>query len=72
MDGWVSLLSFHVSPHAYPQVDYTLRGQGPIACAQRVVSTLGVRHGLYRGWLPTALCRMSNYAYFGAYAQVFV
>eukprot|EP00048_Salpingoeca_helianthica_P021213 m.10997 g.10997 ORF g.10997 m.10997 type:complete len:302 (-) comp5714_c0_seq2:141-1046(-) len=52
------------------QVDYTLRGQGPIACARRVVSTLGVRNGLYRGWLPTALCRMSNYAYFGPYEYI--
>lgn len=40
---------------------------GPIDCAKKVYQQLGVRNGLYRGWLPTCLCRMSNYAYFGPY-----
>ena len=39
--------------------------KGPVDCARRVYRTLGIRHGLYRGWLPTCLARMSNYAYFG-------
>ena len=33
-------------------------------CVKGVITKLGY-HGLYRGWVPTALCRMSNYAYFG-------
>ena len=36
----------------------------------RIVRTLGVTGGLYRGWVPTALCRMTNWAYFGPYAFV--
>jgi len=36
----------------------------------RIVRTLGVTQGLYRGWVPTALCRMCNWAYFGPYALV--
>lgn len=35
--------------------------------ASQVVNNLGIRHGLYRGWVPTCLSRMSNYAYFGPY-----
>jgi solute carrier family 25 (mitochondrial carnitine/acylcarnitine transporter), member 20/29 len=27
-------------------------------------------NGIYRGWLPVCLCRMSNYAYFGSYAFI--
>lgn len=34
---------------------------------RQVVASAGVRGGLYRGWTLTALCRMSNYAYFGPY-----
>ena len=41
--------------------------QGPLDCAKKVVAELGVRNGLYRGWTMSALCRMSNYAYFGPY-----
>lgn len=43
------------------------RFTGPIDCLKQVVRTLGVRRGLYRGWTLTALCRMSNWAYFGTY-----
>jgi solute carrier family 25 carnitine/acylcarnitine transporter 20/29 len=49
------------------QVSYGADGyKGPVDCIQSVCSKLGVR-GLYRGWVPTCLCRMSNYAYFGPY-----
>lgn len=41
--------------------------KGPVDCFKQVVRTLGVRKGLYRGWVPTCLSRMSNYAYFGPY-----
>lgn len=40
---------------------------GPVDCFKKVVKNLGVRKGLYRGWVPTCLSRMSNYAYFGPY-----
>lgn len=40
---------------------------GPLQCCRSVVKELGLRQGLYRGWTLTALCRMSNYAYFGPY-----
>ena len=43
---------------------------GPMHCARSVVSKLGVAQGLYRGWLPTCLCRMSNWAYFGSYEYI--
>ena len=45
----------------------TDRLSGPVDCAKKVVQQLGIRRGLYRGWVPTALCRMSNWAYFGSY-----
>eukprot|EP00039_Didymoeca_costata_P030030 m.27606 g.27606 ORF g.27606 m.27606 type:complete len:298 (+) comp7911_c0_seq4:125-1018(+) len=41
--------------------------KGPMDCARKVYKQLGLRHGIYRGWLPVALCRMSNYSYFGSY-----
>jgi solute carrier family 25 carnitine/acylcarnitine transporter 20/29 len=44
------------------------RYAGPVDCARKLVSEVGVRKGLFRGWAPTAFCRMSNYSYFGAYA----
>jgi len=52
------------------QVQYSAKGaaySGPVQCARAVVAKLGVSQGLYRGWLPTCLCRMSNWAYFGSY-----
>lgn len=36
----------------------------------RVYRNLGVTRGIYRGWLPVCLCRMSNYSYFGSYAVI--
>ena len=36
----------------------------------RIYRSLGITRGLYRGWVPTALCRMTNWAYFGPYALV--
>lgn len=39
---------------------------GPRSCVAHVLATQGVA-GLYRGLLPVMFCRMSNYAYFGAY-----
>lgn len=55
------------------QVQYAAKGQaatyaGPIDCVRKLVRdpNLGVTRGLYRGWVPTALCRMSNWSYFGA------
>lgn len=58
------------------QVSYAAKGErglyrGPIDCIKQVVTgPLGVRRGLYRGWVPTALCRMSNWSYFGRYASL--
>jgi solute carrier family 25 carnitine/acylcarnitine transporter 20/29 len=40
---------------------------GPIDCARQVIQKLGVFNGLYRGWAAVALCRMSNWSYFGSY-----
>lgn len=44
--------------------------KGPIDCAVRVYKELGLTKGIFRGWLPTCLCRMSNYSYFGGYAFI--
>eukprot|EP00808_Paulinella_micropora_P027516 g76614.t1 len=41
---------------------------GPLDCARKLISNLGWRHGLYRGFVPVMFCRMSNYSYFGSYA----
>lgn len=67
-------ISFIVQPiegvKARLQVQYdgpTKTFAGPIDCIRKVVGKLGVWRGLYRGWTMTALCRMSNYAYFGPY-----
>ena len=69
-------ISFVVTPmegiKARLQVQYAARGgvsryAGPVDCARQVTAALGVRRGIYRGWVPTALCRMSNWSYFGAY-----
>lgn len=49
-----------VASHAAPL--YT----GPRSCVSYVLAHQGVA-GLYRGFLPVVFCRMSNYAYFGAY-----
>jgi hypothetical protein len=53
----------------HAQVQYSNAGKdaykGPVDCATRVYKKLGLRNGIYRGWLPVTLCRMSNYAYFG-------
>jgi solute carrier family 25 carnitine/acylcarnitine transporter 20/29 len=35
-----------------------------------VYQNLGLTRGIYRGWLPVCLCRMSNYSYFGSYAVI--
>ena len=55
------------------QVQYAAKGQqaayaGPIDCVRKLLRdpNLGLTRGLYRGWLPTALCRMSNWSYFGS------
>ena len=59
-------------PHV--QVQYNTNAatayKGPIDCATKVYKNLGLRHGIYRGWLPVCLSRMSNYSYFGAYAVI--
>mmetsp|Transcript_1496 Transcript_1496/g.4524 ORF Transcript_1496/g.4524 Transcript_1496/m.4524 type:complete len:239 (-) Transcript_1496:82-798(-) len=68
-------ISFIVQPieavKARLQVQYGAKNEvkyhGMVDCFRKVVSNLGIRHGLYRGWTMTALCRMSNYAYFGPY-----
>jgi len=39
---------------------------GPRSCVSYVLRTQGFL-GIYRGFLPVMFCRMSNYAYFGAY-----
>jgi solute carrier family 25 carnitine/acylcarnitine transporter 20/29 len=39
---------------------------GPRSCIKYVLQHQGVM-GLYRGFLPVVYCRMSNWAYFGAY-----
>lgn len=58
------------------QVNYARKGEaglysGPVDCIRKLVTgPLGVRRGLYRGWVPTVLCRMSNYAYFGSYEVI--
>ena len=44
--------------------------KGPIDCLKKVVRTVGVPNGLYRGWSAVCFCRMSNYAYFGSYAFI--
>ena len=43
---------------------------GPIDCAKKVYKNLGLVKGIYRGWFPVCLCRMSNYSYFGSYAFI--
>jgi len=53
------------------QIQYAAGGlvqyHGPIDCARHVISSLGIRNGLYRGWSAVAFCRMSNWSYFGSY-----
>lgn len=65
-----ALISVIVAPmegiKARMQVQYA-KQLGPVQCARNVYLELGLFRGIYRGWLPTALCRMSNYAYFGPY-----
>jgi len=48
---------------ATPTTQYT----GPVSCAKGVIEKLGWRNGIYRGWMPVAFCRASNWAYFGSY-----
>lgn len=55
------------------QVQYNAGGEkakysGPADCARQVYKEQGLFRGIYRGWFAVALCRMSNYAYFGGYA----
>eukprot|EP01063_Lacrimia_lanifica_P020358 TRINITY_DN27690_c0_g1_i1.p1 TRINITY_DN27690_c0_g1~~TRINITY_DN27690_c0_g1_i1.p1 ORF type:complete len:282 (+),score=75.40 TRINITY_DN27690_c0_g1_i1:61-906(+) len=49
------------------QVDYTVGGRSAFDCTKEVLRSQGLRYGVYRGWGPVVLCRMSNYAYFGGY-----
>jgi hypothetical protein len=62
----------HTAPHSIAQNCTALRSIAQHCTVLHSVthiyrySKLGVR-GLYRGWVPTCLCRMSNYAYFGPY-----
>ena len=74
-----ALISLLVTPmegvKARLQVQYAARPgaaayKGPIDCAMQVLRSQGLAHGLYRGWLMTVYCRMSNWAYFGGYAAV--
>ena len=51
------------------QVDYTKsRYRGPVDCALKITRQHGLQRGLYRGWFPVVISRMSNYAYFGGQA----
>jgi solute carrier family 25 (mitochondrial carnitine/acylcarnitine transporter), member 20/29 len=43
--------------------------KGPIDCAVKITRQHGLTKGLYRGWVPVVLSRMSNYSYFGG--QIF-
>jgi len=52
------------------QVQYKPLYNGPVDCFKKVYATLGLRNGIYRGWTAVALCRMSNYSYFGSYALI--
>ncbi|KNC79025.1 hypothetical protein SARC_08566 [Sphaeroforma arctica JP610] len=69
-----ALISVLVTPmegvKARLQVQYGKGYTGPVDCARHVIQKLGVRNGLYRGWLPAALSRMSNYSYFGSYVVI--
>lgn len=40
---------------------------GPIDCLRSILAKLGVRNGLYRGWVMSALVRSCMFAYFGTY-----
>ena len=77
-----AFISFLVTPmegvKARLQVQYgssgtatagSMKYKGPIDCAVKVTKEHGVFRGIYRGWLPVVLSRMSNYSYFGG--QVF-
>ena len=46
------------------------RYTGPVDCAVKVYRELGLARGIYRGWFTVALCRMSNWSYFGSYALI--
>eukprot|EP01134_Creolimax_fragrantissima_P007139 CFRG7139T1 len=69
-----ALISVLVTPvegvKARLQVQYGKGYSGPLDCAKKLVSGLGIRNGLYRGWAPAAFSRMSNYSYFGSYAVI--
>lgn len=71
-----ALISLLVTPmegiKARLQVQYHTGGRysGPLDCARTVYREMGLVNGIYRGWLPVCLCRMSNYAYFGSYALI--
>jgi len=68
------LISFVAQPmeavKARLQIQYHQSGpaiyKGPADCVRQIISKAGWL-GLFRGWTLTALCRMSNYAYFGPY-----
>lgn len=74
-----ALISVLVTPmegiKARLQVQYSTTGvgakySGPVDCARKVLQNEGLIRGIYRGWLPVTLCRMSNYSYFGSYAFI--
>jgi solute carrier family 25 carnitine/acylcarnitine transporter 20/29 len=52
------------------QVQYSGSSAGVIETTKQVIKETGLRQGLYRGWMATAFCRMSNWAYFGSYAYI--
>ena len=49
---------------------HELKYKGPVDAFKQIYNKLGLRNGIYRGWLPCAFTRMSNYAYFGSYAYI--
>jgi len=71
-----ALISVLVTPmegiKARLQVQYTngTGYNGPFDCAKQVYTKLGIRKGIYRGWFPVVVSRMSNWSYFGSYAFI--
>lgn len=52
----------------YNAVGETAKYSGPLDAVKKVYAEQGLTRGIYRGWFAVALCRMSNWAYFGGYA----
>eukprot|EP00049_Salpingoeca_infusionum_P004686 m.82338 g.82338 ORF g.82338 m.82338 type:complete len:302 (+) comp12685_c0_seq3:225-1130(+) len=72
-----AIMSVAVGPmertKARMQVNYDSgKGKATVSSVFRefAASRGGFVRNLYAGWVPTALCRMSNYAYFGSYALI--